>query len=456
MNYGTSGFRAISNSIIDISFKIGKTVSYLCHKNKKNYGIMITASHNHHTDNGVKIVDNNGFMITTEEEDVLIKYVITDNNILKIDNDINNIYTIFIGYDTRKSSPIILSEIISGINNYGNIKIINFGLCTTPEHHSLIIDSEYNNKILNLMEYENNFELTLDCANGVGSILFESLLYTSRNVSWDSIFLTNNNYNNYELLNEKCGTDYYINNINNIFELENGLYAAVDGDADRSIFFTIKEYKIENMYDGDYLSLIYLKYLVNFCKVEQSNICVVYTSYSNTGYIEYLKKNYDQINIKCSKTGVKNCDKIARNENDFGIYFENNGHGTFLNNKSNNVGLLNYANNIVGDAVINIFLVLCILTEMKMKFENFLFYKYKLSNYKIHNVKNIHDYINDEYEIILIHPINIVEKINKLIIKYGLIRIFIRKSGTENVLRILIEGGYDHGECFLEIQEIIL
>ena len=455
MNHGTAGFRSISNLIIDISFKIGKTVSYLCHKNKKNYGIMITASHNHYKDNGVKIVDNDGFLTKDDEED-LIKYVINDNDIVKIETCINKNYTIFIGYDTRISSPLILSKIICGINNYGDIKIVNFGLCTTPEHHSLIKNRQYKNNILDLMEYENNFELIIDCANGVGTILFESLLYTSDNVSWNSLILMNTDYENYELLNEKCGTDYYINNINNNFELDDGLYASIDGDADRSIFFTISNNKINNMYDGDYLSLIYLKYLVNYCNIPQTDICVVHTSYSNSGYVEYLKKNYDKINIRCSKTGVKNCDKIARNENDFGIYFESNGHGTFLNNKNKYVELLNYSNNIVGDCFINIFLILCILGEMKMKFENFIFYKYKLSNYKMYNVIDINNYINDEYETKLIKPLNIVEKIDELVKKYNLIRIFIRKSGTENVLRILIEGGNCHDECFLEIQKIIL
>ena len=33
-----------------------------------------------------------------------------------------------------------------------------------------------------------------------------------------------------------------------------------------------------------------------------------------------------------SKTGVKNCDKVARSYGKVGIYFENNGHGTVLKN----------------------------------------------------------------------------------------------------------------------------
>ena len=52
------------------------------------------------------------------------------------------------------------------------------------------------------MEYDNDFELTLDCANGVGTILFKSLLYTSNNFSWDNIILMNTDYEKYELLNE--------------------------------------------------------------------------------------------------------------------------------------------------------------------------------------------------------------------------------------------------------------
>jgi phosphomannomutase len=44
--------------------------------------------------------------------------------------------------------------------------------------------------------------------------------------------------------------------------------------------------------------------------------------------------------------------------------------------------------------------------------------------------------------------------INKLVFKYNLKRIFIRKSGTENVLRVLIEGGINHNECFEEIKSL--
>ena len=78
MNYGTAGFRSNKDNIINISFKIGVILSYMCNIYDTNYGIMITASHNIYTDNGVKIVNGKGNMISKNEENDLVKYVINN------------------------------------------------------------------------------------------------------------------------------------------------------------------------------------------------------------------------------------------------------------------------------------------------------------------------------------------------------------------------------------------
>jgi phosphomannomutase len=93
---------------------------------------------------------------------------------------------------------------------------------------------------------------------------------------------------------------------------------------------------------------------------------------------------------------------------------------------------------------------------MNKNFEYFEFKKYNLSNYKISNVCNKDDYINDDNETELIEPLFIVNKINEIKEKYNLNRIFIRKSGTENILRVLIEGDENHIECFNELNKYII
>ena len=64
--------------------------------------------------------------------------------------------------------------------------------------------------------------------------------------------------------------------------------------------------------------------------------------------------------------------------------------------------------------------------------------------------------MNYDNETELIEPYAIVKKINELKEKYKLNRIFIRKSGTENILRVLIEGDECHIECFNELKKYII
>lgn len=458
MNLEQNLFRSKAINIINFSYFFGQIIASMCHKYNKNYGIMITASHNNYEDNGLKIVDNKGFIIDNQEKKQIIDCYF--KNKLFDEKNNNNKYKIYFGYDTRKSSKIIYEKIVNGIHHYDkNIKIVNFGLTTTPEHHYRITNENYLYHIVKMLNMnDNDIQIKIDCANGVGKFLFQDIYNLIENKTWiKTIDFINYNTKQYELLNHHCGSDYYINNKNNYLKLSNGLYASLDGDADRSIFFEIQNNNMTKLYDGDTLSLIYVYYLINYCHIEEKDICVVYTSYSNTGFIEHIKLNYPNIMLKCSKTGVKNCEDIARNNRKIGIYFENNGHGTVLNNGSLDLKLLNYINPVVGDGVINILLILILLNHMKKKFENFDYTKYYLSNFQICNIENIEEFENDENETILLKPIIIVNEINKIEKKYNLKRIFIRKSKTENVLRVLIESDENnHNECFQELQNLFI
>ena len=75
IKYGTSGFRTHNNIILKISEKIGLALAQLVYYKKESFGIMITASHNHHEDNGVKIMDQCGNMVTEDIENYMEKYI---------------------------------------------------------------------------------------------------------------------------------------------------------------------------------------------------------------------------------------------------------------------------------------------------------------------------------------------------------------------------------------------
>ena len=100
MKYGTSGFRDKAENIIQISHKIGVIVSFLVSTKNQNYGIMITASHNLYFDNGVKIVNYDGEMISKDDEELIESYI-NDKVNISFPPDVLSPKIIYIGNDTR-------------------------------------------------------------------------------------------------------------------------------------------------------------------------------------------------------------------------------------------------------------------------------------------------------------------------------------------------------------------
>ena len=143
MKYGTAGFRDEATKLIEISYDIGRIIAYLTLNSNENYGIMITASHNEYTDNGVKIVGYDGSMIQKKEEEIIENYI---NKAISIKEtyDFISPKKIYIGNDTRESCIKIKEEIIRGIISMSFIiKIVDFGIVSTPQHHYLV---KYNNE----------------------------------------------------------------------------------------------------------------------------------------------------------------------------------------------------------------------------------------------------------------------------------------------------------------------
>ena len=62
LKYGTAGFRADADLLERAAFRVGLVVA-LRAKVVGTCGVMITASHNTHSDNGVKIIEPDGSML---------------------------------------------------------------------------------------------------------------------------------------------------------------------------------------------------------------------------------------------------------------------------------------------------------------------------------------------------------------------------------------------------------
>ena len=62
LGYGTAGYRAKASLLNRCFFRVGLVVA-MRSRCAGRCGVMVTASHNHHADNGVKIVESDGSML---------------------------------------------------------------------------------------------------------------------------------------------------------------------------------------------------------------------------------------------------------------------------------------------------------------------------------------------------------------------------------------------------------
>jgi len=75
LTYGTAGFRYPAQIILGIAYNIGQSCAVLSHQQQKPIGIMITASHNPYTDNGVKLMYYDGTMLSPDDELFMVESV---------------------------------------------------------------------------------------------------------------------------------------------------------------------------------------------------------------------------------------------------------------------------------------------------------------------------------------------------------------------------------------------
>ena len=149
--YGTAGFRTIGSHLPFVLFSVGILAVLRSKKlNGATVGVMITASHNPHTDNGVKLVEPNGDMLIAEWESYAIQLANaqTPTELLAIISDIvqkqdindGNKASVGIGRDTRPSGVELLEAVKDGILLAGGT-FQDFGVLTTPQCHYLVASS---------------------------------------------------------------------------------------------------------------------------------------------------------------------------------------------------------------------------------------------------------------------------------------------------------------------------
>ena len=365
----SSGVLSFGCNIIDVGVLPTPAISYLTKKLNADGAFIISASHNPSQYNGIKVLDNNGYKLSSALEEKV------EENILnfKENNTINEC-----GIRTKEESKVELyiNHLLSTIN---------------------IKDELQNKKIL------------IDTANGA-SYKTADKLFSKLNIDYTIVNNTPDGFN----INKDAGSTHIDKLKELVLKEDYNLAIAYDGDADRCIMLD----EDANEIDGDYILAICSNYLKENNMLKNNTI--VGTVMSNLGLINYCKDH--NINFVATKVGDK---YVLENmiENDFILGGEQSGHIIFKE----------YAN--TGDGQLTSLQVLNVMahTNKSLKELKNIMEKYPQVMINVEATKEqkelykTNEKIKDE--------INNIENTLK---EDG--RVLVRPSGTENLIRVMIEG----------------
>ncbi len=232
VNAVKQGAKASGIDIIDIDILATPILAYMT-KVHDCMGIMITASHNPYTDNGIKLFDR-GHKLTPEQESMI---------------------------------ESVISEEVE-----------------LPQAKKVGIELEMKNPLLKYADLLNNFitktnlSIALDFANGA---TIKSGKYIFNQISSNLIFIGDEP--NGRNINNNCGSTHINNLVETVTRNKVDIGFAFDGDGDRLIAVS----SIGKVIDGDLLIYIFANYLHE--KQLLNNDTVVLTKMSNLAIINALK-----------------------------------------------------------------------------------------------------------------------------------------------------------------------
>ncbi|KDE05734.1 phosphoacetylglucosamine mutase [Microbotryum lychnidis-dioicae p1A1 Lamole] len=491
--YGTAGFRCAADLLESVVFRVGLLAALRSKKLGKTVGVMITASHNVETDNGVKVVDPQGEMLTSSweahatklanarNEEQLYKALLDLISSEKIDFNSSG-YVVF-GYDTRPSCPALVKALHDGLDSMV-VKETNAGLVTTPQLHYLVrcyntegtkeaygeptLDGYYHKLAKAYATLATGRPLlpalTVDCANGVGSQAVSSFLPIVT-PSILPLILVKTATTTRGALNHDCGADYVKTRQTSppgIQMIPGQRYCSFDGDADRIVYYFADGEGTFHLLDGDKIATLAAKFLIDL--VHRAGlqggvkVGVVQTAYANGASTEYLAEKL-KVPVTCTPTGVKYLHHAAESY-DIGVYFEANGHGTVLfsprclslieasaipptaSEASKNLfALTQLINQTVGDALSDLLLVETVLLHLQWSP-----YDWDASYTDLPNrlvkvlVQDRTIFETTDAERKVVKPEGLQAKVDEVVGKVEKGRSFVRPSGTEDCVRVYAEA----------------
>lgn len=366
----SAGICSVGADVIRLGTVPTPAVAYLVREYGASAGIMISASHNPHEFNGIKIFNSDGYKLP----DVL------EEHIESIVLDHTEEYPVPTGADLGK-----VSYRPDAIDDY-------------VHHIADSIDGDLS-----------GLSIAIDCSNGSASTtarkLFE-LLGAKCHIMSDNPNGVN--------INEKCGSTHMDNLMDFVKHNDVDCGVAFDGDADRCLAVD----ENGNPVDGDFIIAICAKDLKERGLLK--NNTVVGTVMTNMGFNRFCNDN----GIKFESTAVGDRYVLENMiENHYCLGGEQSGHVIFLDYGT------------TGDGQLTAVQLMSIIKRNKSKLSELAKvmqrYPQVLTNVKISN-EHKNDFDTDsviEAEI---------EKVKKQLDSRG--RILVRASGTEPLIRVMLEG----------------
>ncbi|XP_063896188.1 phosphoacetylglucosamine mutase [Helicoverpa armigera] len=494
IQYGTAGFRTKANLLEHVVYRMGLLAVIRSRvKNGRTIGMMITASHNLEPDNGVKLVDPDGEMLEESWEEIATRLAnVSDNDleattveiIKEVNADMALKASVFIGMDTRYTSPRLAAAAANGVIALkGTPK--EFGIVTTPMLHFFVKcrndntygtpnEEGYYEKIVGAFKnirkrltVHGNYStrLHIDGANGVGG---KKLNIINKSLDGQLDLQLHNLGGNGGKLNLGCGADHVkvtqtpaTGFTHTPFER----VASLDGDGDRIVYYFINDDPEPKMIllDGDRIATLlasYITELLQGCGAQHLQMGIVQTAYANGASTNYITDTL-KVPVKCVKTGVKHLHHAALGF-DIGVYFEANGHGTvvYSKNAKNTISrisqegepearkaaellldFIDMTNETVGDALSDLFLVETVLCARGASVQQWAGYYTDLPCRQLKVIVQDRNAITTtDAERQCMTPEGLQTRINELVAKYSHGRAFARPSGTEDIVRVYAEA----------------
>jgi len=288
-----------------------------------------------------------------------------------------------------------------------NLKTISLPEKTSISKSSTKGYDKYLEYLESLIDFDlSSFNILFDTANGSSYKIIEDLFQSKK-----SKFKIISNTPDGQNINSNCGATNLDNLVSNLGK--NQLGAAFDGDADRLIL--VDENK--SPCNGDVIILLIAKYLEAINKL--NNNIVVSTVMSNFGFKKAVEKNnYQNVETSVGDKYVAS----AMSEHNASLGGEQSGHIIISDELPVGDGLVSFIYSLKALAFFN-----TSLSEFKES--NITEYPQKLINLELdllpsdEQVKELNDIANNLYNEIGLDG-----------------RFLIRKSGTEPILRVLVEA----------------